>query len=106
MTGYKLLIEVRKNGEFYMKSDVATLADLFDMYNTSIQRKAAVGGVICIGEDKYMLRYTGERAPKRNPHVKPAEKPKPKLSLSEVERLGRDMGLKYGYMTAKLEGRI
>lgn len=100
MAEYKLLIEVLKNGEFFMKSDAGELSDFFDMCASNIQRKAAVGGVIRMGDDKYLLRHTGEKAPKRNPYEKAERKPKPKYSIAQINRMAREAGMDYGNYVA------
>lgn len=103
MSTYKLLIEVRKNGDYFMKSDVTTLADLLAASTTTIQKAAAVGGVVEFQGDRYMLRYTGEKEPKKVKAKKPKPKEKPNLTIAEINRLAREAGMHYGDYVAKME---
>jgi len=103
MATYKLQIEVLRNGDFFMKSDAAELSELLDLDMTRITRKAAVGGTMYIGEDKYLFRYTGEQLPRKNPYEKPKKKPKPKQSIKKVVDAARKAGMSYGQYVAKME---
>lgn len=100
MGNFKQLIEVRKNGKFFMKEDGYTVADALDTCYSNITRKAAAGGSIMCGGDKFTLRYTGEQASRKNPYEKPKPTKKPDISVSDVVRMGRANGLSYGYQSA------
>lgn len=102
MAGFKQLIEVRKNGEFFMKDDACTIAVCMDTAISNVRRKAAEGGVLHKGDDKYTFRVTGEQAPRKNPFEKPEPTKKADVSVAEVERLGRANGLSYGYQSAMM----
>lgn len=97
---FKQLIEVKKNGVFFMKEDGYTIADTLDTCYSNIVRKAAEGGTMMCGNDKYSFRYTGETAPRKNPYEKPEPTKKPDISVSDVVRMGRANGLSYGYQSA------
>ncbi len=100
MPRLKMLVEVRKNGDYFMKAPVDELVEFFDMNTSVVSRKAAIGGVINLRGDKYMLRYTDEMVPRKNPYEKPAPRKKPDISVSDVVRMGRANGLSYGYQSA------
>ena len=104
MPAYKLMIEVLKNGQFFMKADAATLGEYFDMCTSNIARKAAIGGVIHLNGNKYMLRYNGEKVPRVNPHEKkPAQRRKPKMSMKDTVAAARKAGMSYGMYVGLME---
>lgn len=106
MPGYKLIFEVMKNGEPHMRSDAETLADFFHMSPRYLQEKASTGGTIWMGDDKFTIRHTGERVPKKNPYEKPKMvKSKPKQSIKKVVAAARKAGMSYGQYVAMMEGR-
>lgn len=102
MGTFKQLIEVRKNGKFFMKEDGYTIADTLDTCYSNIVRKAAEGGSMMCGEDKFTFRYTGETAPRKNPYEKPKKKPKPKHSIAQINKMAREAGMHYGDFVAKM----
>lgn len=100
MATLKQLIEVRRNGDAFMKDDATAIAACLDLHQSTVARKAATGGTLHVGKDVYYFRYTGETAPRKNPYEKPAPTKKADVSVAEVERLGRANGLIYGYQSA------
>lgn len=100
MASLKQLIEVRLNGEIWMKDDACSIAACVDTAISNIRRKAAEGGALHRGDDVFTFRYTGEQAPRKNPYEKPEPPKKADVSVAEVERLGRANGLSYGYQSA------
>ena len=102
----RLVIEVLKNGEYFMKGDGDDLEAHFKISKSNILRKAAVGGYIYRGTDKYTLRYNGETLPRRWPDNSKPKTKKPKISIAQVKAECKKTGLDYGYMVAKMEGRI
>lgn len=100
MATYKLIVEVLKNGEPFLKTDGCTIADCLGIDPTTVSRKAATGGTWRKDGDVYLFRYTGETAPRKNPYEKPAKPKKPETSISDVVRLGRENRLSYGYQSA------
>lgn len=96
----KQLIEVRLNGEMWMKDDAESIAACVDIAISSVRRKAAEGGTLRRDNDVFAFRYTGEQAPRKNPYEKPEPTKKPDISVSDVVRMGRANGLSYGYQSA------
>lgn len=104
MPRLKMLVEVRKNGDFFLKAPVDELVEFFDMNTSVVSRKAATGGVIKIRDDRYMLRYTDEMVPRKNPYEKPAPRKKPKVPIKDAVAAARKAGMSYGQYVAKMEG--
>ena len=102
----KMLIEVRKNGDYFLKAPVDELVDYFESWASFISHKAATGGVIDFHGDKYMLRYTDETVPRRVPlnDQKPKPTKKPKIPVKDVVAAARKAGLSYGQSVAMMEG--
>ena len=105
MPAYKLLIEVLRDGKFFMKDGAYEISKCIDTTADTVARKAATGGVLERDGAKYLFRYTGEKADRRNSHDtnKPKPKKKPKQSIKKVVAAARKAGMSYGQYVAKME---
>lgn len=103
MATYKLIVEVLKNGEPFLKTDGCTIADCLGIDPTTVSRKAATGGTWRKDDDVYYFRYTGETSPRKNPYEKPKKKPKPKYTIAQVNEMAKKAGMHYGEFVAKME---
>lgn len=99
----KKIIAVYKDGKLFAEGDNTHIAELFGVHETYVTKRAGQNGRIKRSDGEYWLRYTGERT-KRN--EEPPKKKMPAMSIAQVKAEGLKLGLDYGYMTAKMEGRI
>lgn len=99
----RLIIEVLRDGEYYMEDDAASLADHFNIAQNRISNRARVGGVITLASGKYLFRYNGKVLPRRIPEkLQEHPKYKPKVSTKDVVTAARQAGMSYGQYVARM----